>query len=216
MQQIGVLVVADGPELAGRIALAPPGGTPDVAIVETTAQAADILERLASGAVDVVVVDLDRLSGDGVRLVGLIRGSRPSVRLLGVTSSESPELAALVFSAGASGLVGADATPGRLADAIREVAEGLLVLPPEPVSAAVDMSEPVLGPAPIGVLTVREREILSALADGRSTFEIAASLGISPLTVQSHTKNLFAKLGVHSKVAAVRVAWSAEAGARNG
>jgi DNA-binding CsgD family transcriptional regulator len=56
-------------------------------------------------------------------------------------------------------------------------------------------------------LTVRELEVLRLLSDGRSTFEIAALLGISPMTVQSHVKNVLAKLGVHSKVEAVRLAW---------
>ena len=45
------------------------------------------------------------------------------------------------------------------------------------------------------------------LSDGRSTVEIAALLGISPMTVQSHVKNVLAKLDVHSKVEAVRLAW---------
>ena len=54
---------------------------------------------------------------------------------------------------------------------------------------------------------MREREILRLLADGIPTTDIAVSLGISPMTVQSHLKNILAKLGVHSKVAAVRLAW---------
>ena len=52
-------------------------------------------------------------------------------------------------------------------------------------------------------LTGREHEILRLLADGSSTSEIASELGISPMTVQSHVKNILAKLGVHSKVEAV-------------
>ena len=56
-------------------------------------------------------------------------------------------------------------------------------------------------------LTPREREILQTLAGGASTAEVAEAFGISPLTVQSHVKNILAKLGVHSKVDAVRIAW---------
>ena len=56
-------------------------------------------------------------------------------------------------------------------------------------------------------LTRREREILSLLAQGRTTNDIAHTLSISVLTVQSHVKNLLAKLGVHSKVEAIRYAW---------
>ncbi len=59
----------------------------------------------------------------------------------------------------------------------------------------------------LGSLTPREIEVLELLAAGSSTHEIASSLGISATTVQSHVKNLLAKLGVHSKVEAVRLAW---------
>ncbi len=45
------------------------------------------------------------------------------------------------------------------------------------------------------------------LAGGASTADVAEAFGISPLTVQSHVKNVLAKLGVHSKVEAVRLAW---------
>ena len=56
-------------------------------------------------------------------------------------------------------------------------------------------------------LTARETEILRAMAAGDATGEIAKTLGISSLTVQSHVKNILAKLGVHSKIEAVTMAW---------
>jgi len=63
------------------------------------------------------------------------------------------------------------------------------------------------GEAALERLTPRETEILSALAAGSTANEIAASLGISALTVQSHMKSILAKLGVHSKIEAVTLAW---------
>ena len=56
-------------------------------------------------------------------------------------------------------------------------------------------------------LTVREIEVLRALAQGMATAEIAEDLRITPATVQSHVKNILSKLGVHSKVEAVTLAW---------
>ena len=61
----------------------------------------------------------------------------------------------------------------------------------------------------LATLTVREREILGALADGATTAELSEELGISPATVQTHVKNVLSKLGVHSKVEAVGTAWRA-------
>jgi two-component system nitrate/nitrite response regulator NarL len=56
-------------------------------------------------------------------------------------------------------------------------------------------------------LTPRETEILRSLAAGRTTTQVAEHLGISALTVQSHVKSILAKLGVHSKIEAVTLAW---------
>ena len=56
-------------------------------------------------------------------------------------------------------------------------------------------------------LTSRENEILQALCDGKSTNEVAGAFGISRMTVQSHVKNILSKLGVHSKIEAVTLAW---------
>jgi NarL family two-component system response regulator LiaR len=61
--------------------------------------------------------------------------------------------------------------------------------------------------AKVDALTRREREVLALLADGQTTQEVADALSISVMTVQSHVKNVLAKLGVHSKVEAIRFAW---------
>jgi len=61
--------------------------------------------------------------------------------------------------------------------------------------------------ARLASLTVRERQILNALAEGRSTADVAGGFGISVMTVQSHVKSILAKLGVHSKVEAVTLAF---------
>jgi DNA-binding NarL/FixJ family response regulator len=55
-------------------------------------------------------------------------------------------------------------------------------------------------------LTSREVEILQSFAEGKSVKEVATTLYISPGTVQTHTKNILAKLGVHSKLEAVTLA----------
>jgi two-component system nitrate/nitrite response regulator NarL len=56
-------------------------------------------------------------------------------------------------------------------------------------------------------LTPREGEILGRLATGATATDIAGALGISALTVQSHVKSILAKLGVHTRIEAVTLAW---------
>ena len=98
-----------------------------------------------------------------------------------------------------------------LVDVFRRALAGELVLPADDLSRLVDRLTAQKGEARrsggVDRLTPREREILRTLAAGASTVEVAEAFGISPLTVQSHVKNILAKLGVHSKVEAVRIAW---------
>jgi two-component system nitrate/nitrite response regulator NarL len=94
--------------------------------------------------------------------------------------------------------------------AFRRALAGELVLPAVHLPSLVDRlrgSRDASAADRLDFLTSREIEILRALADGSSTIEIARSLGIRPMTVQSHVKNILAKLGVHSKVEAVTLAW---------
>lgn len=65
-------------------------------------------------------------------------------------------------------------------------------------------------PTPLMNLTGREREILRLLASGASNKTIATHLFICPATMRNHMHNLFAKLGVHSRLEAVTLAWKAD------
>jgi DNA-binding NarL/FixJ family response regulator len=103
--------------------------------------------------------------------------------------------------------------PAHLLAAFRRALAGELVLPVAELPTLVDRLWQARARrtehAMLSTLTGREREILCALADGGTTAEIAAALGISRATVQSHVKNVLCKLGVHSKVEAVGTAWRA-------
>lgn len=75
---------------------------------------------------------------------------------------------------------------------------------PEPVRPAARTSRNT--PQRSGILTQREREILSRIAEGMSSLQVATSLGISHRTVENHKQRIFAKLGVQSQAHAVAVA----------
>jgi DNA-binding NarL/FixJ family response regulator len=210
MERITVLVVESGSSLVRELVLALPPEAGVGHVLGPVAGADEALAVLGERPVDVVVVDLDRT--DGERIVVRIRGAHGHVRVLGATSRPEAEVAAVALASGASGLLPRGGNSAELLRAFRRVLAGDLVLPATEVSSLVKSLEENapngVNAARVDVLTARELQILGALADGRSTVEIAVTLGISPLTVQSHVKNLFAKLDVHSKVAAVRVAWS--------
>ena len=95
---------------------------------------------------------------------------------------------------------------------VRRAASGEIVMADDELPIVLDELRMGREPAMIAELalrrlTARETEILRALASGETTGEIADDLRISPLTVQSHVKSILAKLGVHSKIEAVTMAW---------
>ena len=162
-------------------------------------------------APDVIVVDLERDDGHGLGALVEVCEAVHDVRVIAATTERDPELGSAIVTAGASGLLPSWGDPAEMEDAIRRAVAGELVLPDDHLCSLVDRLRAVRArvteAANLESLTARELEVLRLLSDGRSTVEIAALLGISAMTVQSHVKNVLAKLGVHSKVEAVRLAW---------
>jgi two-component system nitrate/nitrite response regulator NarL len=163
----------------------------------------DVAEAQAAAlemSVDVMVVELSGPSVTVVREAAEVLGG---VRILGATDELDPDVGAAVIAAGGTGLLPRTASIAAFVDALRRAAAGELVLPDTHLAALVelvrvqrfDRSEG----SKIATLTHREREV------------VAIALSISVMTVQSHVKNVLAKLGVHSKVEAIRSAWRAGA-----
>jgi DNA-binding NarL/FixJ family response regulator len=119
----------------------------------------------------------------------------------------------LALAAGACGVVPTQRDATSLIDALRRACAGELVLPADELPNLVERMHAARAGAGGGrllaTLTARERQVLTALAEGATTDGIAFDLGISPATVQTHVKNILSKLGVHSKVEAVGAAWRA-------
>jgi DNA-binding NarL/FixJ family response regulator len=208
MDDIRVLVVDEDPGL--RHELLALGRKPGFEVLGPVADDDAAIEALSSASVDIVLVGLDRDDGRGVAIVAAIRNASP-VRVIAATRDGASPLIELALVAGACGVILAEREPSHVMGALRRALAGELVLPVEDLPVLVDRlwqarakrSEHAL----LATLTGRERQILTALADGASTREIAAELGISRATVQTHVKNVLGKLGVHSKVEAVGTAW---------
>lgn len=208
--RIRVLVVGPDPRLVRRLVSDLPKRGP-VSVAGPVADPADAVDALSRGSTDLVVVDLDRADGRGTEVIAAIADAGGVGRVLAASERGGPEVAADALSVGACGVLppGHD---GSLVELFRRALAGELVLPAEDLSLLVDritssVRDDPRGANDLGRLTRREREILQTLAAGASTADVAEAFGISPLTVQSHVKSILAKLGVHSKVEAVRIAW---------
>ena len=145
-----------------------------------------------------------------VAFAAVAASPRGDARLLASSAAGDPETATIALAAGACGIL----PPQRdrtLVEVFFRAVAGELVLPAEDLPQLVDRVRTghvgPSGPERLAALTRREQQILAALTEGRATAELAVDLGISPLTVQSHVKNILSKLGVHTKVDAVRLVW---------
>jgi DNA-binding NarL/FixJ family response regulator len=114
--------------------------------------------------------------------------------------------------AGASGFLLKDAPPEDLLDAIRVIADGNALLSPSVTRTLIEefahrAAPSVMNEKMLDVLTPREREVLRAVARGRSNAEIADELHMSAATAKTHVSRLFAKLGARDRAQLVVIAY---------
>jgi DNA-binding NarL/FixJ family response regulator len=168
----------------------------------------DVDRGSGGGTPDAVVVAAER--SVAVRRLGEARAAHPGAKVLVHLDGEDARLVSDLMASGACGVLCGDVDEADLRSAVRRAAAGEIVLPDHHVArlvSAVDAGRVRTTGEVLDRLTVREREILRSLAQGRSTAQIGSDLGISALTVQTHLKNILAKLGVHSKIEAITLAW---------
>jgi len=185
------------------------GRQPDVELVGS-ARSADEAMQMLDASPDVVLMDLDMPGTNGIEATRRIREVAPDVKIVLLTAVQSPEIIAEALSAGACGYVPKTRAVDDLLDVVRRAASGEMVMPERDLAAVIEQLQGTRasqGELALRRLTPRETEILQGLAAGETASQIAASLGISALTVQSHVKSVLAKLGVHSKIEAVTLAW---------
>jgi NarL family two-component system response regulator LiaR len=160
---------------------------------------------------DVVLMDLDLPGGSGILATRRIRELSPQSKVVVLTALQDPEVIADALAAGACGYVPKTRAVEELMDVVRRAAAGELVMPERDLAPVLEQLRSSQARPEndrlLHRLTPRETEILRDLAAGETTTQVAKHLGISALTVQSHVKSILAKLGVHSKIEAVTLAW---------
>lgn len=208
VEGLTVLVVADNHAVAQDLALA----IRRQGVVTVLGPAFDdrvAREALVDGSIDVLLVDLDRSDDLRFELVTSLRASTP-VPVIATARATDVATVARVLAAGGCGMLPLEGDPGRMLEILRAAAMGEIALPDGQLSSVVEHLHEVRAGherAALARLTGREREVLTLLCEGLSTDEMAARLDVSGSTIQAHIKSVFAKLGVHSQVEAVRAGW---------
>lgn len=152
----------------------------------------------------VILLEMNLRDLPGAECIRRLRQLLPGVEIIAIT--DRPELPHILaaMAAGAHGYLLRDSSPQRVLEAIREVASGGAPLAPAIARCLVEqLYQDKPGPAESVRLSRREEQVLWRLADGLRTKEVGTVLNVSTYTVQTHVRNIYAKLGVRSAAEAV-------------
>ena len=202
------VVLADDHEVVRTGLRALVDASPGMCVVGEARNGEEACRLARDAAPDVLVMDVSMPVMDGAAATERVRVESPGVRVLALTMHDDRAHLTRLLEAGASGYVLKRAAADELVRAIRTVAVGGTYVDPSLAAALLAGPGGVGGPGTDGVaeLSAREDEVLRLVARGHTSKEVAAALGISAKTVETHSANAMAKLGLDGRPALVRIA----------
>jgi len=172
---------------------------PDLRVVGEAGTGTESITLATNLRPDVVLMDLRMPDLDGASATTQIRAAVPDTRVMILTTYDTDRDILRAIEAGACGYLLKDATPRKLADAVRAAVRGQTVLTD---SAARTLTRPSI------TLSTRETQVIRLVAQGLTNATIGQNLYISEATVKTHLLRIFAKLDVTDRTAAVATAMS--------
>lgn len=195
-----ILIVEDHPVVAeGLQKLLADNGICTVCPAVNTAK--DCLETLNNYVPELIFMDINLPDGNGIDLCKNILSKFPSIKILALSSFGSKCFIEKIIENGAKGYLIKNSDSQEIILAIQRVMTGDIYYS-ESVKAVLENH----GDDGVPVLTRREYEILELIADGFTNNEIAEKIFISPLTVDSHRKNMLLKFGAKNTAALIKIA----------
>jgi DNA-binding NarL/FixJ family response regulator len=178
---------------------------PDFDVVGAVTDGRALLEAAPKLRPDVVVLDIAMPLLNGLDAARQLKRLMPAVKVIFLTVNEDPDLAAEAFRAGGSAFLLKNSAASELLQAIQDVVQGRSYVTP---LATRDMVDNLLRrpESAKGELSLRQREVLQLLAEGRTMKEIASILKITPRTVAFHKYSMMKELGIKSSAELVRFA----------
>lgn len=168
-------------------------------------QALTCIEKLRP---DVALVDISMPGLNGIETTSQIKNRFPKTRVIMLSMHEGEHYVLQALRAGADGYMLKDASPTELQFALSSVMKGETYLCPRVSNAVVFelLRSENNSMEPLDKLTSRQREILQLIAEGSSTKEMAAELGVSVKTIETHRAQMMVRLKIHDVAGLVRFA----------
>lgn len=191
------VLVVDDQQLLRRGLVMLFGTVDGVDVVAQAAHGAEALAVLRAEEIDVVLADAKMPVMDGIELVRRCAREHPDLPVLVLTTFDEPDVVRGAVAAGAAGFLLKDTSIEALAEAVRAVAAGGLVIDPRVARLALTPSrerDEEDDPPVLALLTPTEREVAALVAEGLSNQAIAARMVLAEGTVKNHVSALLRKL----------------------
>ena len=170
-------------------------------VVASVSNGAHAIEKALSLDLDVAILDVTMPGLNGIEVAHRLRIEKPKLQIIILSMHAERQYVMEALRAGARGYVLKDSAFLELRKAIAMVTRGSIYLSPQVANLVVDTvarSPAHFETTPYDILSMREREVLQMLSEGRKTKEIADDLCVSPKTVETHRKRIMDKLDLHS------------------
>lgn len=178
--------------------------SPDIVIAAEAVDGREVLEKLRTTPVEVLLMDISMPDTDAVDLVKRVKADHPGVAVLVHSMHAETPIASRMLKAGASGYITKDSEPEQLIAALRRVASGGRYIGPE---LAEQLAFGDGGGRPLHeLLSERESQVFVMLASGKTLKAIARELRLSPKTASTYKTRIMQKLKVGSDAELVRYA----------
>ena len=178
----------------------------DMDVVGCSPDGRDAVCKAMKTKPDVVVMDNAMPVLNGIEATCLICQQRPSTRVVMLSMYADPLHVRRALQAGAMGYVPKNSAAQEVLEAIRAVHGGRRYLSGTLVAGAIDQLAACTGTHPLDRLSARERQVLQMLAEGHRVADIAATISLSPKTVETYRARMMEKLDLHDLASLIRFA----------
>ena len=169
-----------------------------IQIVASAASAKELRDVLSVTDADVLLLDIQLPDGNGIDLCAEVKQAYPELKILGLSNLDDRNIILRMLNQGASGYLLKSAPMEEIEKAILHIYEGGVYLGQHAQNSLVLLKNNLSGEIPL--VTRREKEVLHYLSQGLSSVEIAEKMFVSPLTVDTHRRNLLQKFNVSKTV----------------
>jgi DNA-binding NarL/FixJ family response regulator len=178
--------------------------TPDLTCSLAVQSCEDALTHLNEDVPpDILLMDIGLPGIDGIEGIERVKGIAPSIKVIMLTVFEDDDKIFQAICAGASGYLLKSAAPERIVESLKEILVGGAPINSQIAKKMLEMFARMTPAKDKYGITDAEKKILRLLVEGEPKKKIAHELGISFYTVDTHLRNIYAKLQVHSQSGAV-------------